>query len=474
MLKQENWLITRALQLLDLTAITLSFLGAYYIRNFFLNRIFGKILLLNEYIWILIVILPIWSVLLKSQEIFGSFHIDSLSSFTKKIIKVSSFGVLILGAIIFLFQEKYFSRTLIIIFVFLSALCLFILKLAIHIIFSRLRSIGFNPRHILIVGTGKEAKAFAQIIEDHKKWGLRILGFLKIKNEDEEGHNDLQVLGNIRDLPAILHSSVVDEVIFCVPRVWLPELEEELALCEEEGVKTRVMVDFYPRVIAKPELESFHGIPLLTFSTTPERSLELLLKRIADLAFSSILLIFLSPLFLIISILIKLTSPGPILFKQIRIGLAGRKFLLYKFRSMVPNAEEKLPEILHLNERNGPAFKLKNDPRVTKIGKFLRLTNMDELPQLINVLKGDMSLVGPRPPLPSEVEKYERWQRRRLSMKPGITCFWQISKRKEMDFSEWMKLDLYYIDNWSLITDLKIILRTISKIFFGIGLKEIR
>jgi exopolysaccharide biosynthesis polyprenyl glycosylphosphotransferase len=227
-------------------------------------------------------------------------------------------------------------------------------------------------------------------------------------------------------------------------------------------------------VIAKPEFENFHGIPLLAFSTTPERNLELLLKRIADLTFSIILLSILSPLFLFISVLIKLTSPGPVLFKQVRSGLAGRKFLLYKFRSMVPDAEEKLPEILHLNERNGPAFKLKNDPRVTRIGKILRVTNMDELPQLINVLKGDMSFVGPRPPIPSEVEKYERWQRRRLSMKPGITCFWQISKTREMDFSEWMKLDLYYIDNWSLITDLKIVLWTISKIFFGIGAKEVK
>ena len=473
MLKQENWSVTRVLQFIDLVVITLSFFAAYYIRNFVLSRTLGEILNLEEYRWFLIIILPIWVFLLKSQEIFGSFLIDSLYNFSKKIIKVSSFGLLILGAIIFLFQEKYYSRTLILFFVFLSGLCLFLLKVTIHLIFSRMKSIGFMPRHILIVGTGKSARDLGQIIGKHKKWGLQILGFLKIKGEKEDSCDDIKILGYIEDLLDILHKNVIDEVIFCIDKLFLTEIEEKLALCEEEGIKTRVVVDFYSRVIAKPEFENFHGIPLLAFSTTPERSLELFLKRMADLIFSIFLLILLTPLFLIISILIKLTSPGPVFFKQTRSGLAGRKFILYKFRSMVQDAEEKLPEILHLNERNGPAFKLKNDPRVTKIGKILRVTNMDELPQLINVLKGDMSFVGPRPPIPSEVEKYERWQRRRLSMKPGITCFWQISRTREMDFSEWMKLDLYYIDNWSLLTDLKIILWTISKIFFGIGVKEV-
>ena len=474
MLKQENWFVTRVLQLIDLAVITFSFFAAYYIRNFILKRTLGEILNLEEYLWFLIIILPIWLFLLKSHDIFGSFHLDSLYSFSKKIIKVSFFGLLILGAIIFLFQEKYYSRSLILFFVFLSGLSLFFLKVAIHLIFSRLRTIGFKPRHILIVGTGKRARDLTQIITGHRKWGLQILGFLKIEGEGGENNSDLKILGNIEDLLEILHRNVVDEVIFCIDKIFLTGIEEKLALCEEEGVKTRVVVDFYPRVIARPEFENFHGIPLLAFSTTTERAFELFVKRTADLIFSIFLLVLLAPLFLIVSILIKLTSPGPVFFKQTRSGLAGRKFVLYKFRSMVQDAEEKLPEILHLNERDGPAFKLKNDPRATKIGRILRDTNMDEFPQLINVLKGDMSFVGPRPPIPSEVEKYERWQRRRLSMKPGITCFWQISGTREMDFSKWMKLDLCYIDNWSLLTDIKIILWTISKIFFGIGVKNVK
>ncbi|OGL42148.1 MAG: hypothetical protein A3C43_05685 [Candidatus Schekmanbacteria bacterium RIFCSPHIGHO2_02_FULL_38_11] len=474
MLKQENWLISRTLQLFDLIVIIASFFVSYYLRNFLLNRVSGEILPLGAYLWIIIIILPVWIALLKNQKIFGSFHIESPYIFSKKILRISFLGILILGAIIFLFQKKYFSRTFIVSFVFLSSLSLFALKTIVHLVFSRLKSIGFNPRHIIIVGTGKESKALARIIENHKKWGLNILGFLKIKEEEEIEEKEMKILGSASDLLSILHKNVVDEVIFCVPKEWLPELEDKLALCEEEGVKTRLLADFYPRIIAKPEFEEFHGIHLLTFSTTPQMNSELLLKNIADRVLSSILLISLSPIFLIVSILIKLTNPGPVFFRQVRVGLAGRKFILYKFRSMIVGAEEKLPGILHLNERNGPVFKSKNDPRVTKTGRFLRATNTDELPQLINVLKGDMSLVGPRPPLPEEVEKYEGWQRRRLSMKPGMTCFWQISRKREMDFSQWMKLDLYYIDNWSLLTDLKIILWTISKIAFGIGIKQIK
>ena len=474
MLKQENWIISRTLQFLDLIVIIASFFASYYLRNLFLNKVSGEILPLGEYLWIIIIIIPVWIVLLKNQKIFGSFNVESIYVSLKKIFIISFYGIVILGAIIFLFQKKYFSRTFIISFVLLSSLSLFTMKTIIYIIFSKLKNLGFNLRHIIIVGTGKETKTLVRMIENHKKWGLNILGFLKIKEEENIEAEGMKILGSVNNLSNILHENVIDEIIFCVPTELLPELEDKLALCEEEGIKTRILADFYPRIIAKPEFEEFHGIPLLTFSTTPQMNFELLLKNIIDRSLSSILLILLSPLFLITSILVKMTSPGPVFFKQVRVGLSGRKFILYKFRSMIVDAEKKLPEIMHLNERSGPVFKSKKDPRITSTGWFLRATNIDELPQLINVLKGDMSLVGPRPPLPEEVEKYERWHRRRLSMKPGITCLWQISRKREMEFSQWMKLDLYYIDNWSLITDMKIILWTISKIFFGLGIRGIR
>jgi exopolysaccharide biosynthesis polyprenyl glycosylphosphotransferase len=220
------------------------------------------------------------------------------------------------------------------------------------------------------------------------------------------------------------------------------------------------------------ELTEFDGFPLLSFSTTPTNEFLMFVRRILDVVLASIMLVIAGPLFMLpAAILIKLTSPGPVLFKQKRCGLNGRQFVMYKFRSMVNNAEQLRVELEGLNEMDGPVFKSSSDPRITTVGKIIRRRSIDELPQLFNVLRGDMSLVGPRPPLPAEVARYERWQRRRLSMKPGITCLWQISGRNEVSFEDWMKLDLTYIDNWSLLLDLKILLKTVPVVLLGRGAK---
>jgi exopolysaccharide biosynthesis polyprenyl glycosylphosphotransferase len=220
------------------------------------------------------------------------------------------------------------------------------------------------------------------------------------------------------------------------------------------------------------ELHEFDGFPLLSFSTTPTNEALMFIRRLLDIALASAILLSFGPLFMIpAAILIKLTSPGPILFKQLRCGLNGRQFVMYKFRSMIDNAEQLRVELETLNEMDGPVFKSSRDPRITFIGKILRRFSVDELPQVFNVLRGDMSLVGPRPPLPQEVARYERWHRRRLSMKPGMTCLWQISGRNEVSFEDWMKLDLTYIDNWSLLLDLKILLKTVPVVLMGRGAK---
>jgi len=220
------------------------------------------------------------------------------------------------------------------------------------------------------------------------------------------------------------------------------------------------------------ELTEFDGFPLLSFSTTPTNEALMFVRRILDVVLASIMLLIAGPLFMLpTAILIKLTSPGPVLFRQKRCGLNGRQFVMYKFRSMVDNAEQLRVELEALNEMDGPVFKSSSDPRITTIGKLIRRRSIDELPQLFNVLRGDMSLVGPRPPLPAEVARYERWQRRRLSMKPGMTCLWQISGRNEVSFEDWMKLDLTYIDNWSLLLDLKILLKTVPVVLLGRGAK---
>jgi exopolysaccharide biosynthesis polyprenyl glycosylphosphotransferase len=247
-------------------------------------------------------------------------------------------------------------------------------------------------------------------------------------------------------------------------------MEDLFLLCEEMGVKTRLVLDFFPHVLARVELEELDGTPLLTFSTTPDDSAAMMAKRTADVLLSIVLgAVAIVPVTLA-ALLIRLTSKGPALFRQTRVGLNGRPFTLVKLRTMVENAEERLSEVAHLNTHEGPVFKAAHDPRLTTLGRLIRRFSLDEIPQLWNVLRGEMSLVGPRPPLPEEVARYERWQRRRLSMKPGVTGLWQVSGRNEIPrFEEWTNLDLAYIDNWSLALDAKILLRTIPAVLSGRG-----
>ena len=269
-------------------------------------------------------------------------------------------------------------------------------------------------------------------------------------------------------LPELLRQHVIDEIIFAVDSRKLGEMEELFLLCDEEGVRTRVVVDFFPHVNSQVYLDRLGSTPLLTFSATPHDEIRLLAKRITDVVLAAAALVLLLPFMLLIALLIRLTSPGPAIFRQERCGLNGRRFVFYKFRSMCDNAEELKASLAHLSHKQ-TAFKIPNDPRLTGVGRFLRKFSIDEWPQLWNVLKGDMSLVGPRPAVPEEVEQYQTWQRRRLRMRPGLTCLWAVAGRDAVDFETWMKMDMQYIDNWSLALDWKIILRTIPHVLTGRG-----
>jgi exopolysaccharide biosynthesis polyprenyl glycosylphosphotransferase len=277
------------------------------------------------------------------------------------------------------------------------------------------------------------------------------------------------VLGSMADLDRITEGNVIDEFLFVGGHPNLGSLDRIMELCREQGIRIRVAADFFPIKVTNLSMEFLENVPIITFSSTPDHVVALLVKRALDVLVSSICLLLLMPIFILVGLLVKCTSKGPAIYRQVRCGLFGRKFTLYKFRSMYEGADDVLWEIKHLNEMDGPTFKMRNDPRVTPFGRFLRKSSIDEWPQFWNVLKGEMSLVGPRAPLPEEVKEYARWQRRRLSVKPGITCLWQISGRSEIDFDEWMKLDLHYIDNWSFFLDLKILLFTFPVVIFGKG-----
>jgi exopolysaccharide biosynthesis polyprenyl glycosylphosphotransferase len=327
------------------------------------------------------------------------------------------------------------------------------------------------PHYVMVVGTGERAIRMAQALEQSAEYGVRLRGFLSEPSENAPAEIALGSLYTVRpigQLPSILRQHVIDEIIFAVGSESLADLEEVFLLCDEEGVRTRVAVDFFPHVNSTVSLDRFGATPLLTFTAAPYDEVRLLVKRATDIAIAAAGLVVLAPFMAAVSILIRLTSPGPAIFRQVRCGLNGRRFLFYKFRSMCQNAEELKPALEHLSTRE-TAFKIPHDPRLTSVGRYLRKFSIDEWPQLWNVLRGDMSLVGPRPAVPGEVEQYQRWQRRRLRMRPGLTCLWAISGRDNVDFETWMKLDMQYIDNWSLALDWKILLRTIPHVLIGHG-----
>jgi exopolysaccharide biosynthesis polyprenyl glycosylphosphotransferase len=276
------------------------------------------------------------------------------------------------------------------------------------------------------------------------------------------------VLGDFDELERLLDEQVVDEVVFTPPLEAMPQLLPYVRLCEEIGVTAHVQAEALS-CHSQPELLSFHGIPLLAYAPARHSPELLSIKRVLDIVLAVIGITLAAPIMGVCALAVKLTSSGPIIFKQRRSGLNGRTFDMLKFRTMELGAEDRQKDLAPHNEAAGPVFKIERDPRVTRVGRFLRKWSLDELPQIFNVLRGDMSIVGPRPPIPSEVEQYDRWQRRRLSMRPGLTCLWQISGRHRIGFDDWMRLDLYYIDHWSLRLDFLILFRTISTVLGGTG-----
>jgi exopolysaccharide biosynthesis polyprenyl glycosylphosphotransferase len=309
-----------------------------------------------------------------------------------------------------------------------------------------------GPHFVLIFGRGAEADRLARLLEQGSQMEIRLHGV----------YDDPELLREK------LREHVVDEVLFAVPPERLAEIDDLLLHCDEEGVRTRLSLDFFTHVNSELYLDRLGSTPMLTFSATPHDDLKLMAKRALDVAAATAGLLLLSPLLALVALLVRVTSPGPVLFRQERCGLNGRRFQVFKFRSMAADAESRLAEVEHLNVKK-INFKIPNDPRLTPLGRWLRKFSIDELPQLWNVLRGDMSLVGPRPAIPSEVDQYARWQRRRLRMRPGLTCIWAISGRDRLDTDTVMRLDMEYIDNWSLTLDSQILLRTIPLVLLGRG-----
>ncbi len=311
------------------------------------------------------------------------------------------------------------------------------------------------------------AREVVEVVEAHPEWALRFAGLIRLDGTSDRSRGP--TLGELSQLGRILDEEVIDVVVFAVPRDRLGDIDRAVHLCEEQGVEVRISLDILRFGPGRMMVADMDGVPMLAFSRAPTDALALAMKRTFDVVVSALVMIAFAPLFGAIALAIKLGSPGPVLFGQRRVGQNGRAFQMLKFRSMYQDAEQRLDALRAQNEMSGPVFKMANDPRVTRIGRFLRKTSLDELPQFWNVLKGEMSVVGPRPPIPSEVRQYKRWQKRRLSVKPGITCIWQISGRNNIDFERWMELDLQYIDEWSLWGDIEICFKTIPAVLGARG-----
>ena len=443
MLREQETVIRKASILLDGIIVAAAFLCAFLLRQHFhlfyrLNLIPSTQVVsisttsLSDYLVILFFTVLIWCFMLYMNGMYLSIRTKSFLEILWIIIKSSIFTILTFGTIVFLFKLEFVSRIFFAIFIIMSFTLLLIEKIAVFSIMHSVRKGGYNFRRIIIVGTGKRAADFIEKIWNHPEWGIKVLGIV----DDEPGRgikkvNNIDVIGPLNKISQILHKYAVDEVVFVVPRLRLNYVENAVYACEIEGVKATLAVDLFDFKIARSRGTELDGIPLLTFDTSVAKEWQLFVKRANEVAMSSLGLVLLMPLLFFIAILIKLTSAGPILFKQVRVGLNGRKFLLYKFRTMYQGAEKKLTKLEMLNEMGGPVFKMKKDPRITPVGKFLRKFSIDELPQLFNVFVGHMGLVGPRPPIPEEVKKYKTWQRRRLSMRPGLTCLWQIQGRNK-------------------------------------------
>lgn len=479
MFSRHNRIIGLIYLAVDATLALASFGLAYWIR---LHGVSPRPLYqLSNYFWIVPLCTGLWVGVGIVLGVYREIREEELRRAFLDPIKIGFIATTLLFAFTYAIKLEYISRLLLGLYATLDLVAMVLFRLAGRWLSEPLRRALAGLRHFLLVGDTPEAREIARMIEANESRGMRLFALVQVGTGPAAGTSKgalapaMPVLRReypiyaLENIPELLRRHVIDEVIFAVSKDELDKVQETLLVCEEEGVRTRLLLSFLPHVISKVHLDRLHEMSLLTFSTTPESEDLLLLKRGVDFMMALAFLVALSPLFLVLAILIKLTSQGQVFYRQTRCGLGGRKFTVYKFRSMRAGSDLLRDELAALNEMDGPAFKIKNDPRCTAVGAFMRKFSLDELPQLVNILKGDMSFVGPRPPLPEEVEKYEPWQRRRLRMQPGLTCLWALEGRNQLNFKRWMELDLEYIDHWSPSLDWKIILKTIPIVLLGRG-----
>ena len=467
MIKEREHVISRVNQIIQTLLSALAFTLAWGIYHHEHYRI---LLHSQEFnIFLLLTILSGWI----AVEYSGLHYMSREESYHElffRYLKVTAAETLVLWLANSHLGNQWLDLQLLSVFAMLNLFLLFAFKASFFRMMKFFRHRGFNTRQLLIIADGKSVEFIDALIAS-KDWGYCIWGVVANSPEIKETYEGrLNIISGISTIENILKQSVIDEVIYSKNQPDYHEINSMFNICSELGVVFRLRPEIFVSKSMDYKITLFNDHPLYVFRNIPDSYIELKIKRLFDVLFSFIVLLIASPLLLMVALMIKLSDGGPVFFHQERVGLYGRRFACLKFRTMVVDAEALKSGLMQQNEQTGPVFKMKYDPRITRIGRLLRKYSIDEFPQFFNVLNGDMSVVGPRPPLPDEVSHYQRWQNRRLSMKPGITCIWQVSGRNTIDFDEWVKLDTQYIDNWSLKLDAKIILKTIRVILKGNGI----
>lgn len=464
---------TLALVVTDVILINIAFVLSHYLRyelQWIRAVAEAYYVPFRAYVPVSIILTLILLIVFRAEGLYDRRRGSSWLDDTYIIFTSTLVGMAIMIFIFFLYRAHFYSRLIFFYAVLLIGTFLSLSRLIERQIAAALRRRGIGVDRVLIVGAGEVGRAIMRSIVARPDLGYRPVGFVDDDPKKQEGSiGPFKALGSTEDLAAILEKEAIGQVIISLPWISHRKVLQIISESERRGVRARFVPDLLQMSLSQVDTDVLEGIPLIGMKETTLTGWKIALKRFMDIAGSSAMLLLLSPLLTIIGVAIKLDSPGPVLFRQTRLGRGARPFTCYKFRSMWEDAEEARPQLSELNEVAGPIFKIRDDPRVTKVGRIIRRFSLDELPQLINVFRGDMSLVGPRPPLPSEVEVYEDWHHERLRIPSGITGLWQVMGRSDLTFDEMVMLDLYYAENWSLWLDFKIMLRTIPTVLFARG-----
>lgn len=476
MLREQSHFFTKLHLMLDICWVVFAFIMAYYLKKHIIPLPWGGLDTRPNYYLVLLAAIFVVFLVFNSFSIHDSNRTKNFHEIILTNLQVVFVSLLLLLVFLYLLHVPQISRLFFVIFGLLLFVCLSLSKIFIYKTLRYYRTREYNTRNVLIVGTHSMARDVIQTINQNPESGYRIIGCLEPSefplDFNKNIQENVQMIGSAVHYKYHLLENTVDELVIATyPLTDLINIGDMIHFAEELGISVRIVPDLQlQQILFKPEtarlqLKQFLGLPTISLTSTPESEMALVFKSFFDYLLALVGVVLLSPFFLLIAALIKTTSPGPIFYRQERCGLFARRFNVIKFRTMVNNAHSLRQNLNEINEMDGPVFKIKNDPRITLIGKFLRKTSFDELPQLFNVLMGHMSLVGPRPAIPEEVELYKPWQRRRLSMKPGLTCIWQVSGRNNIDFEQWMRMDLQYIDSWSIWLDFWILLKTVREVF---------